>query len=150
MLDIRQIRENPELVQTKLDLRAVGAYDIQPILALDKRQRELESTRSQLQARSNEIGKLVGEQMRAGVVATAPEIQTLKDEGNQVKAQLSELEPAERELKAQILTLILQLPNLPSNTTPSGKGEEENVELRKWGDEYIPTNPQILPALGNR
>ena len=91
MLDIRQIRENPELVQTKLDLRGVDVYDIQPILALDRQQRELESTRSQLQARSNEIGKLVGQRMAAKVAPTDPEIQTLKAEGNTVKAQLSEL-----------------------------------------------------------
>lgn len=145
MLDIRQIRENPELVQTKLDLRGVGVYNIQPILALDRQQRELESTRSQLQARSNEIGKLVGAKMGAKVDPNAPEVQVLKTEGNAVKAQLSELEPAERELKAQIHTLILQLPNLPSDNTPIGKSEDENVELRKWGDEYMPTNPQILP-----
>jgi seryl-tRNA synthetase len=145
VLDIRQIRENPELVQTKLDLRSAGVYDIQPILALDKQQRELESTRSQLQERSNEIGKLVGQKMAAKVAPTDPEIIALKAEGNTVKAQLGELEPAERELKAQIIALILQLPNLPSDTIPVGKGEEENVELRKWGDEYIPTNPEILP-----
>jgi seryl-tRNA synthetase len=143
VLDIRQIRENPELVQRKLDLRGAGTYDIQPILDLDGRQRALESTRSQLQARSNEIGKLVGEKMRAKIDPNSPEIQTLKEEGNTVKAQLAELEPAERELKAQINTLILQLPNLPSDTTPIGNSE--NVELRKWGDEYLPTNPQILP-----
>jgi seryl-tRNA synthetase len=47
VLDIRQIREQPELVQTKLDLRGAGVYNIQPILALDKQQRELESNRSQ-------------------------------------------------------------------------------------------------------
>jgi seryl-tRNA synthetase len=145
VLDIRQIRENPELVQTKLDLRGAGVYDIQPILALDQRQRELESTRSQLQARSNEIGKLVGVQMKSGIAPNAPEIQALKDEGNIVKAQLNELEPAERELKSTITTLILQLPNLPSDTTPIGKSEDDNVELRKWGDEYIPMNSEILP-----
>ena len=145
MLDIRQIRENPEIVQAKLDRRGVGVYDIQPILALDKQQRELESNRSQLQAQSNGIGKLVGEKMRSGIASDSSEIQTLKDEGNTVKSQLSELEPAERELKAQIVALILQLPNLPSDSTPIGKSEEENVEIRKWGDEYIPSNPDILP-----
>jgi seryl-tRNA synthetase len=145
VLDIRQIRENPEIVQAKLDRRGASVYDIQPILTLDKQQRELEANRSQLQARSNEIGKLVGEKMKAGIAPNSPEIDTLKVEGNAVKAQLNELEPAERELKTQIHTLILQLPNLPSDTTPIGKSEEENVEVRKWGDEYIPTNVDILP-----
>jgi seryl-tRNA synthetase len=145
VLDIRQIRENPEVVQAKLDRRSAGVYDLQPILALDKQQRELEFDRSQLQARSNEIGKLVGTKMSQGASATSPEIQTLKDEGNAVKAKLAELEPAEREIKAQINTLILQLPNLPSDTTPIGKSEDDNIEVRKWGDEYMPTHPDLLP-----
>ncbi len=145
MLDIRQIRENPEVVQEKLDRRGAGVYDLQPILALDRQQREIELKRSQLQARSNEIGKLVGMKMSQGVAATSPEVQTLKDEGNALKAQLAELEPAEREIKAQMYVLILQLPNLPSDTTPIGKSEADNVEVRKWGDEYMPTNREILP-----
>lgn len=145
MLDIRQIRENPEAVQAKLDRRGEGIYDLQPILALDKQQRQIESDRSQLQARSNEIGKLVGEKIKSGTAPNSPEIQTLKDEGNRIKAKLGELEPAERELKAQIEALGLQLPNLPSDSTPIGKNEDENVEIRRWGDEHIPQNPNILP-----
>ncbi len=145
MLDIRQIRENPEVVQTKLDRRGTGAYNLQPIVTLDRQQRELETSRSQLQTRSNEIGKLVGEKIKSGLPANSPEIQSFKDEGNAIKAQLSELEPAEKVIKAEIERLILQLPNLPSDGTPIGKGEEENVEIRKWGDEYIPTNAAILP-----
>ncbi|MFM6282715.1 MAG: serine--tRNA ligase, partial [Dolichospermum sp.] len=56
MLDIKQIRENPQLVQEKLNSRS-GKYDIQPILDLSQQQRELEGKRNELQARSNEIGK---------------------------------------------------------------------------------------------
>ncbi|MBE9210299.1 serine--tRNA ligase [Nostoc sp. LEGE 06077] len=144
MLDIKQIRENPQLVQERLNSRS-GNYDIQPILGLDKQQRELEMNRSQLQARSNEIGKLVGQKMKSGVNPQDPEIQALRDEGNSIKAQLSELEPKEKELKAQITQLVLALPNLPSDSTPVGKGEEENLEVRRWGDEYLPQNPNILP-----
>ena len=145
MLDLKQIRENPQDVQERLNRRAAGQYDIQPILDLDRRQRELEAQRSQLQARSNEIGKLVGQKMKAGSHPDDPEIQTLKDEGNQVKAQLSELEPQEKDLKAEIEALLLAFPNLPSDSTPVGKSEEENVEVRRWGDEYLPQNAQILP-----
>jgi seryl-tRNA synthetase len=46
---------------------------------------------------------------------------------------------------AQIKILLLQLPNLPSDTTPPGKSEDDNVEIRRWGDEHIPTNPNIVP-----
>jgi seryl-tRNA synthetase len=145
VLDLKQIRENPQAVQERLNTRGVGEYDLQPILDLDQRQRELEGKRSHLQARSNEIGKLVGQKIKSGSSADAPELQALKDEGNQIKAQLAELEPQEKDLKAQIEALLLSFPNLPSASTPIGKNEEENVEVRRWGDEYIPQNRQILP-----
>jgi seryl-tRNA synthetase len=144
VLDIKQIRENPQFVQQRLNTRG-GNYDIQPIVDLNKQQRELEGKRSQLQARSNEIGKLVGQKIKSGTNPQDPEIQTLRDEGNSVKATLSELEPQEKEIIAKIQELVLALPNLPSDTTPMGKNEEENVEVRRWGDEYIPQNANIIP-----
>jgi len=143
VLDLKQIREKTEQIQERLSLR--GGYDLKPILELDQQQRELEVRRSQLQARSNEIGKQVGQKMKSGADPKGEEIQALRDEGNQVKAQLSELEPQERELKAQLEALLLTLPNLPSESTPIGKSEDENVEIRRWGDEYLPQNPDILP-----
>ena len=143
MLDIKQIRENPQAVQERLNSR--GDYDIQPILQLDRQQRELEGVRSRFQARSNEIGKLVGQKIKSGTSPQAPEIEQLREEGNSIKTQLSRLEPQERELKAQIETLLLALPNLPAQSTPIGKSEEENVEVRRWGDEFIPQNANILP-----
>jgi len=144
VLDIKQIRENPQFVQERLNTRG-GNYDIQPIVDLNKQQRELEVKRSQLQARSNEIGKLVGQKIKSGINPQDPEIQTLRDEGNSLKATLSELEPQEKEIIAKIQELVLALPNLPSDSTPIGKNEEENVEVRRWGDEYIPHNANILP-----
>ncbi|MBD2386174.1 serine--tRNA ligase [Cylindrospermum sp. FACHB-282] len=144
MLDLKQIRENPQLVQERLNGRS-GKYDIQPILDLDKKQRELEGTRSQLQARSNEIGKIVGQKIKSGIDPQDPELQALRDEGNSIKAKLSELEPQEKELKAEIHQKLLELPNLPSDATPIGKTEEDNQEVRRWGDEYLPQNPNILP-----
>lgn len=142
MIDLKQLRENPQQFQAQLGRR--GKYDLQPILDLDQQQRELEVTRSQLQARSNEIGKLVGQKMKSGG-KDDPEVQTLREEGNQVKAQLSELEPQEKEIKEQLRAILLTIPNLPSETTPVGKDEEENVEVKRWGDEYLPTHSEILP-----
>ncbi len=144
MLDIKQIRENPQLIQERLNSRS-GKHDIQPILQLDQKQRELEGIRSQLQARSNEIGKIVGQKIKSGINPQSSEIEALRDEGNSIKARLSELEPQERELKAEITQLLLAVPNLPSDSTPIGKNEENNLEVRRWGDEYIPQNPNILP-----
>jgi seryl-tRNA synthetase len=146
VLDLKQIRENPDLIQQLLNRRSTSnEYDLKPILELDRQQRELETVRSQLQARSNEIGKIVGQKMKSGSNPQAEEIVTLKNEGNEVKEKLSELEPQEKEIKAQIDVLLLQLPNLPSESTPVGKDESENVEVRRWGDEHKPQNPNILP-----
>lgn len=144
MLDLKLIRENPEFVQEKLNQRG-GGYDITLIVQFDQQQRDLEKTRSSLQARSNEIGKLVGQKIKSDSNSKSEEIQALRDEGNQIKAELSELEPPEKDLKTQIETLLLTLPNLPSDSTPIGKDETENVEVRRWGDEFKPQGENLLP-----
>ncbi len=143
MLDLKLLRENPDRIQTQLNRRN-GSYDIQAILSLDSQCRELEQMRSQLQTRSNEIGKLVGQKMKSGTKPDEPEILSLKAEGNQLKADLSKLEPREKDLKAAIGTLLLQLPNLPSTTTPDGKTEDENVEIKTWGQDHKPKHA-VLP-----
>lgn len=145
MLDLKQIREKPDLVKELLHRRNANLEDIETILKLDQQVRELEVNRNRLQARSNEIGKLVGQKIKQGTSAESPEILSLKEEGNQLKITISDLEPQEKELKTQIDKILLQLPNLPSESTPIGKSEEENVEIRKWGDEYIIDNTNILP-----
>ncbi|MFH7241983.1 MAG: serine--tRNA ligase [Spirulina sp.] len=139
MLDLRQIRENPDQVQAALAKR--GSYDLAPLLALDLQQRQIETVRSQLQARSNDIGKQVGQAIKAGAAPNGPEVSALKESGNQVKAELQTLEPQERDLKAQIEAFLLTLPNLPSETTPVGSDETENVEVRRWGDDLQPQHP---------
>ncbi|MGK7958865.1 MAG: serine--tRNA ligase [Crocosphaera sp.] len=145
MLDLKQIRETPETVQALLNRRSASdEYDLTPILERDRTTRELESVRTELQARSNEIGKLIGQKIKSGVDPKGEEIKGLKEEGNTVKSKLSELEPQEKQLKAEIEALLLQLPNLPSESTPIGKDETENVEIRKWGDEFL-TKIEVLP-----
>lgn len=143
MLDLKLLRAQPDDVQARLNHR--GQYDIAPILDLDRAVRDLEQQRNDLQARSNEIGKLVGQKMKQGADPSSPEIAVLKDEGNQVKAQLADLEPQERDLKAQIESALMTIPNLPDPTTPIGKDENDNVEIRRWGDELIPQRSDILP-----
>jgi seryl-tRNA synthetase len=144
VLDLKQIRENPDRVQEKLNQRN-GSYEISPIVELDQQRRAIEVERSNLQARGNEIGKQVGQKMKSGSQPDEPELLALKDEGNQIKAKLSDLEPQEKEIRAQVDTLLLALPNLPLDSTPIGADETENVEVRRWGDEFKPTQAGILP-----
>lgn len=141
MIDLKQLRDDPEAFAERLSRR--GDYDLQAILDLDQKQRQLETERSQLQARSNQIGKTIGEKIKSGTNPQDSEIQDLRQEGSQVKATLSDLEPQERDLKAEIAQLLLTVPNLPSDDTPVGKDETANVEVRRWGEEYIPKNAKL-------
>lgn len=138
MLDLKQIRENPVAVQQRLNQRGGGAsYDLQPILAIAAEQKAKESERTVLQSRSNEIGKLIGQKIGQGADPKGEEIQTLREEGNSLKIQLADLEPQEKELKEQLQKLLLELPNLPCETTPIGASEADNVEVKRWGDQYL-------------
>jgi len=145
VLDLKQIRDNAAVVQELLNRRSTDTYQIQPLLELDRQQRELESTRTHLQARSNKIGKLIGEKIRGGSDPKGAEIAALKEEGNEIKAQLGASQPQIEQLKTEIEELLLAFPNLPDESTPIGANETENVEIRRWGDEYLPQNPNILP-----
>jgi seryl-tRNA synthetase len=146
VLELKQIRDNYNLIEEKLKSRSSTAEygeTLQTILKLDQQQRELEVTRTQLNARSNEIGKLVGQKSRQE--GSEEEVAALKIEGQGIKNQVSELDPQEKEIKTQLRNLLLQLPNLPSDSTPIGNDERDNREIRRWGDEYLPTNTDILP-----
>lgn len=113
------------------------------MVELEQEVRALETQRSHLQAESNDIGKQVGIKMKAG--APAAEIEALKGRSPEIKQQLAELEPKERALREESNAILMTLPNLPSETTPIGANETENVEIRRWGDEYKTTRTDILP-----
>ncbi|MEB3228960.1 MAG: aminoacyl--tRNA ligase-related protein, partial [Synechocystis sp.] len=136
MLDLKQIRENPTAVQSRLNQRGSNAdYDLTPLLAIADQQKALESQRTLLQSRSNEIGKLIGQKIGQGADPKGEDIKTLREEGNNLKQALSELEPQEKTLKEDLQARLLQLPNLPCDTTPIGANETENVEVKRWGDD---------------
>ncbi|MEM6592493.1 MAG: serine--tRNA ligase, partial [Cyanobacteria bacterium P01_C01_bin.73] len=138
-----KIRDNPDAVQGQLQRRG-GGYDLSRLIELDQQQRSLETQRSQLQSRSNDIGKQVGQKIKGGADPKGAEVQALRDEGNALKTQLSQLVPQEKDLKADIEAILLATPNLPSASTPDGASEADNVEVRRWGDQHIPM-PEAAP-----
>jgi seryl-tRNA synthetase len=142
VLDIKLVRSQPEQVQARLNSRGKG-YDISRLVELEQEVRALETQRSHLQAESNDIGKQVGLKMKSG--APESEIQALKARSPEVKQQLAELEPKEKALREESNAILMTLPNLPSQTTPIGANETENVEVRRWGDEYKCDRTDILP-----
>ncbi len=138
MLDIKLLRSQPTQIQDRLNLRG-RTIDLTEILALDQTIRELETKRSHLEAESNEIGKQVGKLLKFSGQSgnkDGVDIQALKDRANDIKHQIANSDPEERELKEKIAQLLLVIPNIPDQTTPIGKNELENIEVRRWGDEY--------------
>jgi seryl-tRNA synthetase len=144
MLDIKLIRSQPEQVQVKLNQRGSN-FDLFPILEADRQIREIETQRSHLQAESNEIAKQVGQKMQSltkGIEDS--ELNGLKEQAQKLKLVIASLEPQEKQLREQLESQLLVLPNLPSDSTPIGKNESENVEIKRWGDQFKPSHP-VLP-----
>ncbi|MGB0562926.1 MAG: serine--tRNA ligase [Spirulinaceae cyanobacterium] len=137
MLDLKLIRETPEQVQECLNQRS-GSYRLQPILDLDEQQRQIQTTRNQMQARSNEVAKQIKTKIQSGGDPKGADVTSLKAEGSALKGELAKLEPQEKDLKVQIEQFVLALPNLPDATVPAGANETENVEVKVWGDEHKP------------
>ena len=133
MLDQRLVRENPNLLTRELSRRGIKV-DLNPLQLLAQQQRDLEKERSNLQAKGNLIGKEVGQKIKSGLSPQSIEISQLKFQGNEIKKKVGLLEEKEKALSSNLKTELLRLPNLPSPECPDGKSENDNKELRRWGE----------------
>ena len=133
MLDQRLIRENPRLVEEKLSVRGIN-LDLSHLHELTIAIRLKDTELSNLQSESNKISKLIGNYYQNKKDSSAIDINELKKNGNNLKSEISKLEQIKRDLNKQIIDEILKLPNFPSDNTPKGKNESENIEIRKWGN----------------
>jgi seryl-tRNA synthetase len=132
MLDIKQIRDNPEAVQSRLELRGAGEGDGVPrILELDEIRRkgvaQVEALKSQRNKASKEIGALMGQKKFEEAEARKQETREL---GDQIAALDKAVAAAELERDA----LLLGIPNLPHASVPEGGSAEDNKEIRTWGE----------------
>ena len=137
MLDQRLLRDNPELIRLQLARRGLQ-LDPTALQRMAVQERDLEERRSNLQAEGNRIGKEVGLKIKAGVSPKGPEVQALRDQGNQIKQQVAGLEEEEKALQSQLHEQLIVLPNLPSELTPDGRSEADNVEVKRWGEPRLP------------
>jgi len=101
-----------------------------------------------LQSESKKISKLIGSYFNSTNKSTLVDLEELKLKGNKLKIQISKLEEEKRELQKEITKMILNLPNFPSEKTPVGKNEDNNVELRKWGNPSIKSNVKSHLEIG--
>ncbi len=128
MLDLAFIRANPDVVKDAARRKRV-AIDIDALLGLDARVQEVRHETEMVRAAQNRLSK----QMRE-VGSDKAAREQLIAEGRGLAATLKELEPRLRELEAQLHEQLLLVPNIPDASVPDGLDENENVEIKRWGE----------------
>lgn len=131
MHDIKWIRENPEAFDAALQKRGVAPQSAQ-LIALDEQRRLHISKVQEAQERRNAVSKEIGMAMASKDMETA---EKLKSEVGELKNFLSEAEEEERRLKQDLTTALSVLPNIPLESVPVGQDENDNVEIRRVGNQ---------------
>jgi seryl-tRNA synthetase len=124
MLDIKLIRENPEVVRQSLEKRG-DTFILDSILEIDERYRSLLRQTEELRAKHNETSKQLGQSKEKPPQLIA--------EMRQLGEQISSLQQQTREAKANLDSMLLELPNIPHPSVPLGGGADNNVVVRTWG-----------------
>ena len=128
MLDLKFIRENPEVVKNAIRLK--GNRDtVDEILKLDERRRELIRKGDALKARRNDVTEEIANLKKQGKDATDL-IEEMRKVSDEIKSIDAELKKVETELE----NLLLWLPNIPHSSVPVGKDANDNVVVRMWGE----------------
>lgn len=127
MLDIRYLRENFEAAQQALSNRS-GSVDLSGFTALDQQRRDLLSESESLKAEKNRVSALIGKTKDKSQVQT--EIAQMKE----VSARIKELDDQLRNVEDELNALLMGIPNIPHELSPVGQSEDDNIEIRTWGD----------------
>ncbi len=135
MVDIRLIRENPELVRKALENRQMGQELLEEILQLDAQRREALQIVEQKKAERNSISSEIA---RAKASKDDSRAQSLMDRAKEISSEVKELDIRTSQIEEELRQKMLYLPNIPSEKTPVGKSESDNVVVRTWGEPRKP------------
>ncbi|MCK5416299.1 serine--tRNA ligase [Candidatus Parcubacteria bacterium] len=124
MLDIKYIRDNVDKVQKAAKNKNIDV-DIDELIKIDKKRRKIQSQIDELRAKRNELAQIV-----KGGKPTNEQIK----EGKNIKEEIANLENKFKKIEDDYFTLMVKVPTIPSDDTPIGKDESENVEIEKWGE----------------
>ena len=145
MIDIKLLRESPETVKKMLEARGADA-DLGGLLRLDTERRELVFKADELKKSRNEVSKRIAEMKKAKQDAKG-----LIEDMRAVGDQISQLDDLIRDKNEAIRGIWLGIPNLLHPSVPFGRGEEDNPEVRKWGEPPLFDFPPLSHAdLGER
>jgi seryl-tRNA synthetase len=126
MLDLRFVREKTDTVKAALSRRGI-TIDLTEFLALDARRRAAQQEIETLRRRRNEVSEEIGRLKKAGQSAE-DKVAEMRAEGDQIAA----LENSTREIEEAQRNILLTTPNLPHDSVPDGKDENDNQEIRRW------------------
>ena len=137
MIDIKLIRENPELVKEniKKKFQDEKLVLVDEVLQMDKEYRAAKTKGDSLRGEVNKTSKQIGMFMREGKKEDAEKAKARVKEINQ---ELQDLEVAEQKLEEEIKTRMMVIPNIIDPTVPIGKDDSENVEIEKFGEPVVP------------
>ncbi|HPD01130.1 MAG TPA: serine--tRNA ligase [Acetivibrio sp.] len=137
MLDIKFVRENPEIVKqnirNKFQDNKLGLVD--EVIALDAELRSVKQKADSLRAERNRISKQIGGLLARGEKEKAEE---MKKQVNADSEQLAELKTKEDELENKVINILMTIPNIIDPSVPIGKDDSENVELERFGEPKVP------------
>ncbi|PLX22777.1 MAG: serine--tRNA ligase [Marinilabiliales bacterium] len=132
MLTLKFIQENKDLVIKKLKIKNFNAEElVNQILGLDEKRRSTQSSMDNNQAELNKMSKEIGVLFKSGKAEQANQLKEKNTElKDLVKNQSDELSAIEKKLNEALV----QIPNLPHESVPAGKGENDNVEVKSGGE----------------
>ena len=137
MLDIKFVRENPEIVKQNIrnKFQDKKLHLVDEVIELDKKNREIKQEVEALRASRNKLSKEIGTLMA----------QKKKEEAEEVKKQvasqadrMNELSEEEKKVEEEIRTRMMVIPNIIDPSVPIGKDDSENVEIQKYGEPVVP------------
>lgn len=133
MLDMKAMRTQPDHYKKLLESRGVSGDQVDHLLSLDQKRRDLIQRSESLKKERNEVTKQISEKKSKNEDAQEA-IDDMKKVGQDIKTVDSDL----AQVEDQIFDLASGIPNIPHESVPVGPGEEDNVEVRRWGDDLIP------------
>ena len=137
MIDIKFLRENPEVVKENIKKKfqdhKLGLVD--EVIELDKERREIQAEADNIRAEKNQISKQIGALMAQGKKEEAEEV---KKKVAESAARLKELEEKAPVIEEKIKTIMMRIPNIIDESVPIGKDDSENVEVERYGEPVVP------------
>ena len=137
MLDLRFVRENPDIVKQNIKNKFQDSKLplVDEVISLDTEARATQKEADDLRASRNKLSKQIGMLMGQG---KRDEAETVKQEVNANSARLAELEEKEGQLSEKITKIMMTIPNIIDPTVPIGRDDSENVEVERFGEPVVP------------